>query len=70
MRAPLWSAVALLSERRLLTPPTVRLALLKRMARLGLASECGRLFHVTPACDRVAAAMRSPLPTPQQDLFQ
>ena len=63
---PLWEAVVLLSQRRVLFPPTVPLRLLRRMASLGFASESGHLFHVQPQADRMAAHLRSP----QGDFFQ
>lgn len=64
----LWQAVAHLHERRVAVPAEVPLRLLQRMVSLGFASQCGRLFHVTPQCDRVARALREPVPTMQREL--
>ena len=40
---------------------------LLRLAELGYARQCGRLFHPTPAGRRVSELLRQP--PPQQELF-
>ena len=69
MKSPLWSAVTLLSERRHLSPPLADIRVLRRMASLGFASQTGRLFHVLPACARMAALLATKPESPQQELF-
>ena len=54
-------------DQRWMAPPEVRFSVLKHMARSGLATQCGRLFHPTPAADRLAAELRKP--APQAELF-
>lgn len=63
----LWQAVERMSEARWLTASSVSLRLLRRMTELGYATDCGRLFHVTPECDRVAAHLRFEA---QRELFE
>lgn len=60
----LWDAVALLADKRVLTPDSVPLALLQRMASLGYCYQSGRLFHVQPLTDQMAAVLK-----PQRELF-
>ncbi|WP_460821519.1 hypothetical protein [Lysobacter olei] len=62
-------AVLDLSDRRWLSPPSARLSVLRRLAANGHATQCGHLFHPSPACDRLAHALRSPMKSPQGDLF-
>lgn len=64
----LWQAVDHLHEHRVAVPDEVPLRLLRRMASLGFASQCGRLFHVTPMCDRAAVAIRAPIQKRQLEL--
>ncbi len=65
MAIDLWDAVALLSERRVLSPSDgVSLQMLRRMASLGYCDQSGQLFHVLPLADRMTAALR-----PQGSLF-
>lgn len=54
-----WTAVMDLADKRVLTPDNVPLETLERMASLGYCYQSGRLFHVLPMADRVAAALNA-----------
>jgi hypothetical protein len=60
-------ALFALVDQRWMSPPTVRMHDLKRLAAMGYATQCGRLFHPTPEADRLAALLRQP--KPQAELF-
>lgn len=55
----IWDAVLMLADKRVLTPDNVPLETLERMASLGYCYQSGRLFHVQPLTDRVAAALNA-----------
>ena len=50
-----------------MTPPTVPMRTLVRMSELGMATQCGRLFHPTTEARRIADLLRRP--EPQGELF-
>lgn len=55
-------------DQRWLSPPHAPMCDLLRLAELGFATQCGRLFHPTPEADRIAKLFREPKPL-QGSLF-